>query len=218
MMNSHDELAKANALVVRTPSDRQLAADLWSAISGFENDAEKRKEEACRPLKTAWDNARKPFNEFIKECMSAKAKLKTVMSDWDKEQARLSQIEQAKIQAKIDAQNMKLLEKAKAKGVDPHDVVLKAAPVVAEPPKNLTTQDGAVQSSAKRITYGIEGALDNDELTAIDLRVSPLLEKFPTLFKFDWVLFRKIASTGILDNVPGVERREEFSYRRMGGK
>lgn len=200
------------ALVVKKQSDRQRAADLWDALRGFRKQAEAQKEEVCRPLKSAWDEAKKPFDSFVKECQGHEATLQAKMSAWDREQDRLAREEQAKIQAKIDAENAKKLAKAEAKGRDISEVVLKVAPVVQAPPKAIETQAGTTQQRTEKTVYGIKGAIDNSPLRADDPLVAGLVAKFPALFELNWVAFRKFASTGMVDTVPGVEKRVEYVY------
>lgn len=205
-------LAQSQALAVKTPATRQQAADLWDAIRAFRKQREAMKEEECRPLKQAWDNAKKPHDEFIKECQTAEAKLQKAMGDWDREQDRLAREEQAKIQAKIDAENAKRLAKAEAKGQDLSEVVLKAAPVVQAPPKAIETQAGTTQQRVEKTVYSIKGVVTDSTVKADDLTVTALLAKFPALFELNWVAFRKLASTGMLDAVPNVVKGVEYVY------
>lgn len=205
-------LAQSQMLAVKTPATRKQAADLWDAIRAFRKQAEGLKEEVCRPLKTAWDEAKKPFDSFVKECQAAESKLQKVMGDWDREQDRIAREEQAKIQAKIDAENAKKLAKAEAKGQDVAEVVLKVAPVVQAPPKAIETQAGTTQQRIEKTVYGIRATADNEVVRADDKAGRELLEKFPALFELNWVSFRKLASTGMLDNIPCVEKRTEYVY------
>lgn len=135
-------IAQVTAVVVTTPAARQLAADLWDALRAFRKQTEQQKEEVCRPLKTAWDTAKVPYDEFIKECLGHESALQKKMGEWDREQERLAREEQARLQAKIDKQNEKAIAKAEEKGIEP---VLKVAPVVQAPPKSLDTQAGTKQ-------------------------------------------------------------------------
>ena len=187
---------EANALTVQTISARQRAADLWDAIRAFRKQAEAQKEEVCRPLKTAWDQAKIPFDTFVKECQGHEATLQGKMSTWDREQDRLAKLEQAKIQADIDKKNAKIIEKAEAKGIEP---LLKVAPVVQAPPKSIETQAGTTQSRSTRKVYKPR------DTTA-------LMRDFPQLFDLNMPKFNKLASTGILDNRPDVEITEEYVY------
>lgn len=206
-------LAQSHALVVTTASTRQQAANLWDALRAFRKQAETRKEEMCRPLKVAWEDAKKPFDAFIKECQGYEAALSRKMNDYDREQARRAAEEQAKLQAKIDAQNARLIEKAEAKGVEP---VLKTVPIIEAPPKSIETQAGTIQSRREKIIYGLKGISDNEELRANDERMKGLHAAYPSLFVFDWVAFRKLAATGLLDEQPVVERRKEYVYAQRG--
>ncbi len=209
---SHDLITRANKLRVLSAPTRKDAAELWDFIRTARKQAEGRKEEVCRPLKTAWDEAKKPFDAFVKECTEAEGKLQKVMGDWDREQDRLARIEQAKIQAKIDAENAKKLAKAEAKGQDVSEVVLKVAPVVQAPPKAIETQAGTTQQRIEKTVYGIKGVVADETVRANHSAVAALLAQQPALFTFDWVAFRKLASTGMLDAVSGVEKRTEYVY------
>lgn len=104
--------AQVTALVVRDAASRQVATDLWDAVVAFHKQAEAQKEETCRPLKTTWENAKKPFDDFMKECLAVKARLDTVQGAWDREQKRLADMAQAEINAKVEAENRKRLAEA----------------------------------------------------------------------------------------------------------
>lgn len=209
-------IEESKTLTVSTVSARQKAADLWDAIRAFQKQAEAQKEETCRPLKTAWDNAKKPFDDFVKECQEHNEALLKKMSEWDREQDRLAKIEQAKIQAKIDAENAKKIAKAEEKGKDVSEVVLKVAPVIQAPAKSIETQAGTTQQRVEKMVYGIKGLVTNSPVKADDPIVAPLLAKFPTLFELNWVAFRKLASTGMLDVVPNITKSIEYEYRQRG--
>jgi hypothetical protein len=153
-----------------------------------------------------------PFDSFIKECQGHETALQSQMSAWDREQDRIAREEQAKIQAKIDAENAKKLAKAEAKGQDVAEVVLKVAPVVQAPPKAIETQAGTTQQRTEKTVYGIKGIVKDAVVRADDPTVAAVVAKFPALFELDWMAFRKLASTGMLDNVPGVEKSIEYVY------
>ena len=205
-------ITEAKGLTVQTISARQRAADLWDAIRAFRKQAETQKETVCRPLKTAWDDAKVPYDQFIKECQGHESTLQQKMSAWDREQERLAKIEQDRLQAIADRANAKIIEKAEAKGKDIADVVLKVAPVVQAPPKSIETQAGTTQSRQTKTTYGLKGIADNTELKASDVQIRELAGMFPGLFVLDWVAFRKAASTGMLDACSQVEKRETYVY------
>lgn len=192
-------LETANALTVKVPTDRQKAADLWDAIRAFRKQEEANKETTCRPLKTAWEEAKVPFDEFIKKCEAAEKKMQAAMSAWDREQDRLAKIEQAKIQAKIDAENAKKIAKAEEKGKDVSEVVLKVAPVVQAPPKSIETQAGTTQSRSVKKVY-----------EPTDL--ASLMKAFPNLFDLNMPRFNALAKTGMLDGRADVTIREEYVY------
>ena len=200
---------EAKALTVQTVSARKRAADLWDAIRAFRKQAEAQKEEVCRPLKTAWDNAKVPFDTFVKECQGHESTLQQKMSAWDREQERIAREEQAKIQAKIDAQNAKRIEKAEAKGEEP---VLKVAPIVQAPPKSIETQAGTTQSRSTKKVYKIKQHADMENIHAGLHTVSKLVADFPQLFVLDKVKFNGVAKTGMLDGHPCVEMTEEYVY------
>jgi len=192
-------ITESKALVVKKQSDRQRAADLWDALRAFRKQAEAQKEEVCRPLKTAWDEAKEPFDEFVKECKGHETALQAKMSAYDREQDRIAREEQAKIQAKIDAENAKKLEKAEAKGKDLSEVVLKVAPVVQAPPKSIETQAGTKQVRQTKKVYKPK-----------DLK--SLMSAFPDLFELSMPKFNALAKTGMLDGRADVEITEEYVY------
>jgi hypothetical protein len=203
-------IANAKAVAVKTVSDRTLAANLWDAIRAFRKQAEAQKEEVCRPLKTAWDSAKVPFDTFVKECQGHEATLQGKMSAWDREQDRLARAEQERLQAIVDKQNAKIEAKAEAKGIEP---VFKVAPVVQAPPKSIETQAGTTQSRSTRKVYGIKGVDPlAPELRADSPLVSQLLKDYPALFVLDRVKFNALAKTGMLDGHPCVEITEEYVY------
>ena len=186
---------------------RQRAADLWDAIRAFRKQAEAQKEDVCRPLKTAWDQAKAPFVTFVKECQGHEATLQSKMSAWDREQDRLAREEQARIQAAIDKANEKRIAKAEAKGIEP---VLKVAPIVQAPPKSIDTQAGTTQSRSTRKVYKVKSTAA--KLDASLPEIAQLLKDFPKLFYFDTVAFNALAKTGLLDGHPCVEITEEYVY------
>jgi hypothetical protein len=196
-------ILESTALTVKKQADRQRAADLWDALRGFRNQAESRKEEVCRPLKTAWEDAKKPFDAFVKECQGHESALQAKMSAWDKEQDRIAREEQAKIQAKIDAENAKKLAKAEAKGQDVSEVVWKVAPVMQAPPKSIETQAGTTQT---RITKKVYKPKD----------LKSLMASFPDLFELSMPKFNALAKTGMLDGRADVEITEEYVYAQRG--
>lgn len=194
-----ETFSRATALAVTGQPARQLAADLWDAIRAFRKQAEGQKEDVCRPLKTAWEDAKKPFDEFVKECQGHEAALQKKMGEWDREQDRLARIEQAKIQAKIDAENAKKLAKAEAKGKDLSEVVLKVAPVVQAPPKAIETQAGTTQSRSVKKVY---------EAT----NFKTLMADFPQLFDLNTARFNAAAKAGMFEGRTDVSVREEYVY------
>jgi hypothetical protein len=200
-------IQEATALAVQNQSGRQRAADLWDAIRAFRKQAEGQKEEVCRPLKTAWDEAKVPFDSFIKECQGHESTLQKKMGEWDREQERIAREEQAKIQAKIDAANAKLIEKAEKKGVEP---VLKVAPVVQAPPKSIETQAGTKQTRQVKKVYKVKTVSAKPDASLPEL--VQLLKDFPKLFVLDQVAFNALAKTGMLDGHACVEMGEEYVY------
>ena len=194
--NAQTAISEANALTVQTLSNRQRAADLWDAIRVFRKQAEAQKEEVCRPLKTAWDSAKVPFDSFVKECQGHESTLQQKMGAWDREQDRLAKIEQDRLQAITDKANTKIIVKAEAKGIEP---VLKVAPVVQAPPKSIETQAGTTQSRSTRKVYK-------------PTNLFTLMRDFPSLFSLDMPKFNAMAKTGLLDNRPDVSVTEEYVY------
>lgn len=215
---AQEMITQAKSLTVKTVSARQLATEIWDALRAFRKQSEAQKEEVCRPLKKEWEDTKKPYDDFKKECEKWEAELQRKMGAYDAEQERLAKIEQAKIQAKIDAENARKIQKAEEKGKDLSEVVLKVAPVVQAPPKTVTTSAGTQQTRIAKTVYSIRGAVDDEDLTARDPRIKALLADHPELFTFDWVAFRKLASMGTLDQYQQVESRVEYSYAQRGGK
>lgn len=168
-----EQMEGARDLQVSTPLGRQVAADLWDAIRAFRKQAEAQKEEICRPLKAAYQAAKKPFDEFVAECAGHEATLAARMAEWDREQARLAAERQAAIQARIDAQNARAITKAEARGLEP---VLKIAPVVPTPPRVLTTQAGTQQSRQTVRRWTIAGLTPEQlaKISAADTRLAAL--------------------------------------------
>lgn len=215
---AREKFVQVSQLIIKTSGSRQLATDLFDAIRAFRKQSEAQKEEVCRPLKDEWEKTKAPFDSFKKECEKHEAVLQQKMGAYDAEQDRLARVEQAKIQAKIDADNAKKLAKAEEKGRDLAEVVLKVAPVVQAAPKTVTTQAGTQQTRIAKTVYGIKGAVENEDMTARDPRVQVLLENYPDLFRFDWVAFRKVASTGMLDQYQQVESRTDYVYQQRSGR
>ncbi len=194
--NTAITFSQATALAVKSISERQLAADLWDAIRAFRKQSEAEKEATCRPLKQDWEDAKKPFDEFIKECQGHESALQRKMSEWDREQERIAREEQAKIQQRIDAQNAKRIEKAEAKGIEP---ILKVAPVVQAPAKRIETQAGTTQTRAVKKVY-------------TPTNLATLMRDFPQLFDLSMSRFNALAKTGMLDGRADVAITEEYVY------
>lgn len=208
-------MADAKALAVKTPADRQMATDLWDSLRAFRKKAEAQKEEVCRPLKTAWDSAKVPFDTFVKECQGYETRLAGLMSTWDKEQKRIADAEQARLQAIVDKANAKRSDKAQAKG---EEAVLRCAPVVQAPERNIVTQAGSTQGRSLKKVYHVKGEKDGETLAwdASNGHVSELLKGYPSLFVLDRVRFNALAKTGMLDNNANVSIEETFVYTQRG--
>ena len=206
-------ITEATALTVQTVSSRQRAADLFDAIRSFRKQSEAQREEVVRPLKTAYDGAKKPFDEFEKECKGHEARLQTKMGEWDREQDRIATVEQQRLQALTDKANAKIALAAEKRGVEP---AFKLPPVVAMAPKSIVTQAGTTSTRQVRIVYGIAGVAAEKRLTPEDNEAKALFDKYPGLFVMDWVAFRKLAATGMLDSLGCVEKKEEYSYVQRG--
>ncbi len=196
-------IEQANSLTVQGQAARKQAADLWDALRAFRKQAEAQKEDVCRPLKTAWEEAKRPFDEFVKECKGHEDALSKKMGEWDREQDRLAKIEQAKIQSKIDAQNARAIAKAEAKGKDVAEVVLKAAPIVQAPAKSIETQAGTKQTRTTRKVYTVKNT-------------ATLMRDFPQIFDLNQVKLNKLGAAGMLDGRADVEITEEYIYAQRG--
>lgn len=195
-LGSMEIMAEAQTLTVTSVSSRQRAADLWDALRAFRKQAEAQKEETCRPLKTAWDNAKKPFDEFMKECQGYEIALQHKMAAYDRERERIAREEQAELKAKIDKQNEKILAKAEAKGIEP---VLKVAPVVQAPAKSIATQAGTTQTRTVKKVYE-------------PLNLKSLMKDFPTLFDLNMARFNAMAKAGAFEGRDDVRVTEEYVY------
>ena len=212
-MELKQAMLDAGTIIVSTASSRQLAADLLDAIRAFRKQSDVQKEQVVRPLKNSYDAAKIPFDAFAQECKTHEAALSDKMSAYDRECARRAAVEQARLQAITDRANVKIVEKAEAKGLEP---VLRAAPVVPAPPTTIHTQAGSTQSRITKTVYGVVAATDNEEIKANDPRITAIMALAPTLCVFDWVAFRKLASTGMFDTCAQVEKREEYTYVQRG--
>ena len=203
-------IEEAKSLAVLNVGLRQRAADLWDAIRAFRKQAEAQKETVCRPLKTAWDEAKVPYDAFVKECQGHELTLQKAMGEWDKKQAAIARAEQDRLQAIADKANAKIIAKAEAKGIEP---ILKVAPVVVEPPKSIETQAGTKQTKKLKKVYAVRGDIANIvQFDASSHAVAQLLKDYPALFVLDRVKFNALAKTGMLDNHPNVEVTEEYVY------
>ena len=190
---------------------RQRAADLWDAIRAFRKQAEAQKEEVCRPLKTAWDSAKVPFDNFVKECQGHEAVLQKAMGTWDREQEARARAEQDRLQAIADKANAKIEAKAEAKGIEP---VYKVAPIVVPPPRRIETQAGTTQTRSTKKVYRIKD-IAGIRPTGYDAAMpimAQLLKDYPALFVLDQVRFNALAKTGMLDNHSCVEVTEDYVY------
>ncbi len=188
------------AVTIRTTPTRQDAATLWSLIRTARKALESEQDTVCGPLKADYERARAPYLEGRKECEAWESRLQKAMGDWDREQERLARVEQERLQAKVDAQNVKILEKAEVKGIEP---VLRVAPVVQAPPRSIETQAGTIQSRSRRNVY-------------TPTNLVSLMKDFPQLFELSLSKFNALAKTGILDGRADVTVTEEFIYSQRG--
>lgn len=207
-------IARATSITVSNPPTRQDAATLWSLIRTARKTTEVQQSMVCDPLKAAYEAARQPYLELRKECEAWESRLQAAMAAFDMEQDRLARVEQARLQAIVDRANAKIEAKAEAKG---EEAVLRVAPVVPMPPKSMATQAGTTQGRTTKTVYGIVGAAQNEDMNMTDPRVLALVAAWPSLFELNWVLFRKIASTGMLDQVVSVMKRAESVYTQRAG-
>lgn len=195
--------SQATLLTIKNMSARTLATELFDAIRAFRKQSEAQKEEVCRPLKDEWERTKKPFDDFKKECETHEAALSRKMAEWDREQERLAREEQARIQAKIDAENAKKIAKAEEKGLDVSEVVLKVAPVVQEPAKTVETQAGT------KVTRTVKKVYTPTNLVT-------LMRDYPQLFDINMARFNALAKSGVLDGREDVKVSEEFVYAQRG--
>lgn len=198
---------------ITSADQRKLAADLWDALRGARKQAEAEKETVCRPLKQAWEQAKKPYDQYIRDCEDAERKLQSVMAAYDLELRRQAEEEQRKLAAKIEAQNQRRLEKAEARGEAPPP--LKPIPIVPTPPKSIETQAGTTQTAVVSVEYGLPGRQDGDNVTAAD--VPELARACPSLFRLHWPSFKAAAKAGIIPK--GLYQEvETLTYRQVGGR
>lgn len=200
-------ISRATAIKVSTTPTRQDAATLWSLIRTARKATEAEQDRVCGPLKTAYEDTRKPYLDLRKECESWESRLQDAMSTFDREQERLARLEQERLQAITDKANAKIEAKAEAKGVEP---VLKVAPVVQAPPKSIETQAGTTQSRSVRKVYKIKSMASPVHAGLPEM--AQLLKDYPKLFEVNLVAFNKLGATGMLDGHPCVTITEEYVY------
>lgn len=194
---------------VTSADQRKLAAELWDSVRGARKAAEAEKEVVCRPLKQAWESAKKPYDQYIRDCEEAERRLQAAMAAYDLEMRRQAEEEQRKLAAKIEAQNQRRLERAEAKGEVPPP--LKPIPIVPPPPKSIETQAGTTQTAVVSVEYGLPGRQDGDIVTAADL--PELAKACPGLFRLHWPSFKAAAKAGLVPK--GLyEERETITYRQ----
>ena len=193
---AHQSIVDAKELIVKNVADRKMAADLWDSLRSFRKQAELQKEEVCRPLKTAWEDEKVPYDSFIKECSGYEQRLERLMGEWDHEQERLARAEQDRLQAIVDKKNEKILAKAEEKGIEPQ---LRVAAVVQAPPKNIVTQAGSTQGRSVKKVY-------------TPTNLTTLMKDFPQIFSLDMPKFNALAKTGILDGRADVKVDEQYIY------
>lgn len=210
-----DLITRAMTVKISTQPTRQDAATLWSLIRTARKQTEAEQDLVCGPLKSTYEDARKPYLELRKECESWETRLQAAMASWDREQDRLARVEQDRLQAIVDKANAKIEAKAEAKGIEP---VLKVAPVVQAPERNITTQAGSVQGRSSKKVYHIKGEKDGEALVwdASCQSVAQLLKDYPALFVLDRVKFNGVAKTGMLDTNSNVWIEEIFVYTQRG--
>ena len=203
-----DALAHARALVsqaseavsIRTAPTRQNAATLWSLIRTTRKAVEAEQDMVCGPLKATYEQTRAPYLEMRKECELWESRLQKAMGEWDREQGRLARIEQERLQAKVDAQNEKIIEKAEAKGIEP---VLRVATVVQTPPRSIETAAGTTQTRSVKQVY-------------TPTNLVSLMRDFPQIFVLDLPKFNALAKAGMLDGRDDVAITQEFIYSQRG--
>lgn len=183
---------KVNSLTVKTAPDRQAAADLWDAIRAFRKQEEERKKQDCDPLKAAWEAKKAPFDAFINECKTYEARLQIVMAQWDREQVRLALEQQESINKQVEAQNAKIQAKADAQGVQ---ALLKVPREVDAPQRVIPTQAGMKQVRQTVKRWKIKDLLPEQ---IEDLHADhPLLTEMPRdLLKVDVVLMNQLVKLG----------------------
>lgn len=194
-----NEFDKSSSLIIRASNDRQKATDLWDIIRSLKKDAEKQKEEKCRPLKQAWDDEKKPYDDFLNECKKHEQSLQDKMSEWDREVKRLAELEQARQQALIEKQNKKIQKEAEKLNIE---AVLKIAPIIQEAPKSIQTISGNKQTCTVIKAY---------EPTDI----KSLMKDFPEIFDINHAKFNALGRAGLLDSRNDVSVTDHYIYRQI---
>lgn len=199
MENANKEFEKSTSLVIKINNDRQKATDLWDIIRSLRKDAERQKEEACRPLKQAWDDEKKSYDNFIHECKNHEQSLQNKMSQWDRETKRLSDAEAARQWALIEKENKKIQKMCDKLNTDQ---VLKVAPIVPTTPKSMEAYSGKKQTSTIIKFY---------EPTDIQ----SLMKDFPQIFDVNHAKFNALGRAGLLDGRSDVKISEKYIYRQV---
>jgi len=201
----------AGELIIRNTTGRKEAGDIWDAIRGFRKQAEEQKEEVCRPFKSAWEETKKPFDDFMKECKEKEALLQRLMSDWDREQLRMQREEQALLQELADKENQRRrLDAEMMPEVPPAPLVV--VPIVPVKPKTVETIAGTKQTSTVKKIYAVKDAQGAERIHAGLKFCAGLLKDFPNLFVLDQVAFNQLAKTGLLDGRDDVTITETIIY------
>lgn len=199
MQSAKNEFDRSSALIVNTKSDRQLAADLWDVIRSLRKDAERQKEEACRPLKQAWDDEKKPYDDFLNECKNHEQKLQEKMSHWDIQLKKYEEIERAKQQALVDKHNSNIAKQSKNSGVE---MVMKMPPPIIATPKSVSTSSGNTQTRTVKKIY-------------VPKDIKSLMNSFPQIFEINLTMFNQLGKAGLLDGREDVTVSEQYVYRQV---
>lgn len=207
-------MQQAPTLRVESVAGRTEAADIWDAIRAFRKQAEEQKEDICRPLKQTWEETKKPFDDFVKECKEAEARLQRMMSDWDREQLRLQREEQARLQRLVEEENARRRLDAVMLPEEPAAPLL-VTPILPVVPKTIATSSGTTQTGTVKKTYAV--CSQELRLHAGLPDCAALLKDFPQLFVLDQVAFNGLAKAGLLDGRPDVTVSETMIYTQRRG-
>jgi len=212
-------VAQAGGLAVRSAADYAGAGEFLKAIKG----AQKRVTDHFGPMKAAahaaWKTITGKEAETLKPLTEAEALVKRRMIDYQTEQERIRQAEQARLQAEADAaaeRERARLEKeaAKLKTPELREARMEAAAMVVAPVVTVAAAVPRVEGQSIRKTWKAV-VTDRKALARTILADWVDWEAYVTINQAE--LDRLAARTkGCLSGVPGLEFREETGIASRG--